>query len=337
LEKIWIDIRDKVCTKSSFGGLRKYLTRSKQTKYDLGENSKGNIYNAVNRICELRMSGRQWVFETDIENFFPSVNREILYSKLFPLRDNTIDNLIKQVLDTSVSNDSQLGELATLWNPELGVPQGGTLSPVLANLYLYEFDQVMEKHGFEMVRYVDDLIVLCVNEAEAKAAYDLSKSLLEKIGLSIHPLGVPSNGRIKTGIHSPGEKFDFLGLTFSPKTIMPKQAKFDLLKEKISNITDIKANKDVLVDVVKHINWCVKGWVNSYAFCNLQRDEHLVMIDRWVNNAVRRWMKFRGLIKDEANVSESAFRWLGVVSATDVRIDPILKNLKGVIQPRGEV
>lgn len=328
LERIWFDIRDKVCTKSSFGGIRKYSNKSGKPDYDLGESSKGNIYNAVKRICDLRAAGRQWVFETDIENFYPSVNREVLFSKLFPLRDDSINELIKNVLDTSVSNDSQLGELATLWNPDLGVPQGGTLSPVLANLYLHEFDQVMEKRGFEMVRYVDDLIVLCFSEVEAKEAYALSESLLKRLGLSIHELGASKNGRVKTGIHPPNEKFDFLGLTFTSKTILPKQAKFDLLKTKILDITDVKTNKDLLLDVIKYLNWSVKGWVNSYSFCNLQRDQDLELIDRWVNNAVRRWMRFRGLIKDEAHVSASAFKWLGIVSATEIRIDPILKFFK---------
>lgn len=241
------------------------------------------------------------------------------------MRDHTVDDLIKSSLDTSIKNNLELEELGSLWNPALGVPQGGTLSPIFANLYLYKFDQEMEKAGFQMVRYVDDLIVLCKDKAQATAAYELSKNLLEKLKLRIHELGKETNKRVKTNIHAPNERFDFLGLSFTPVTILPKQAKFDSLKEKIMEITDVKGNEEKLPSIIQSLNWCLRGWANSYEFCNLQKTDHLKIIDGWVDHYVRQWMRLRGLIRKESDISPDAFGWIGLISAMNFKIDPVLK------------
>jgi RNA-directed DNA polymerase len=160
LDRIWKDIRSHVYIETSFGGIRQYKIRSRRTSQTspLDSNDRRCVKSAVKRILDLRAQGYGWVFETDIENFFPSIDRTKLFDFLHNLlRDFSIDALIQSALDTSVANAQELGKLAELWDPTSGVPQGGILSPILANLYLYNHDKSLSDLGF---RLVDDLVIL---------------------------------------------------------------------------------------------------------------------------------------------------------------------------------
>ena len=75
----------------------------------------------------------------------------------------------------------------TTWTPEQGSPQGAVISPLLANIYLHPVDIAMTEAGHEMVRYADDIVVLCRNEAEAEAALKRLQDLTRSRGLTLHP------------------------------------------------------------------------------------------------------------------------------------------------------
>jgi len=115
------------------------------------------VYAAARRIIELREQGYHFVFETDIESFFPSIDRERLLSRLLPrLPDDSLDDMIQAAISTEIANAAEFPGLSELWNPNAGVPQGGVLSPILANFYLSPFDEMLTSKGFKLVRYVDD-------------------------------------------------------------------------------------------------------------------------------------------------------------------------------------
>lgn len=331
LDRIWKDIRHKVHTEVSFGGIRKYKIQSRRHTIEVkkgGEDEPKSVLNAAKRIVELREKDYNWVFETDIENFFPTVDRGKLFAELFPmLRDNSINHLIESALDTSIANAAQLGLLSNLWDPTIGVPQGGVLSPMLANFYLFEHDKILIDAGFHLIRYVDDLVILTQSEQQARAAYRTCKLALEEIGLKIHPLGLNSNGRIKTNIRAPSESFDFLGLTFYSNSIRPMQRKFDSLHERLMQITETQGRKDSLFTVIQQVNWCVRGWVKAYDFCNLSR-RHLELIDQQAAFFIRRWLQRRGIIAKINKLDNEAYGWLGIERAQDIFINPILKPVK---------
>ena len=330
LNRIWKDIRHKVHTEVSFGGVRKYKIRPiRQTEIrQAGKEEPKSVLNAAKRIVELREKGYNWVFETDIENFFPSIDRGNLFAELFPmLRDESINHLIESALVSSVANAAQLGPLSNLWDPTIGVPQGGVLSPMLANFYLFEHDKILIDAGFQLIRYVDDLVVLTKSEERARAAYQICKFALEKIGLKIHTFGLKSNDRIKTNIRSPSESFDFLGLTFYSNSIRPMKNKFDSLRERLMQITETRGRKDSLFSIIQHVNWCVRGWVKAYDFCNLSPRD-LELIDQQVSFFVRRWLQLKRIISKINKLDNEAYRWLGIELAQDIFINPILKPVK---------
>jgi retron-type reverse transcriptase len=87
----------------------------------------------------------------------------------------------------------------------IGTPQGGVISPLLANIYLHYFDERMAELGYEVVRYADDFLVLCEDEEEAKEAITHVKEILDALELTLHSE--------KTKIKNFSEGVDFLGFT----------------------------------------------------------------------------------------------------------------------------
>lgn len=158
---IWIHLRNHVYSKVSFGGIRSYRVRRTQEKRST--DAKKNVEAAARRILELRAAGHTHTFETDIRSFFPSLDKDRLLDKLkSALPDDTILDLLSAAISTEIDNPEEIERrgLSECWDVDRGVPQGGVLSPLLANFYLGDFGRSMTQDGFKMVRYVDDLVVL---------------------------------------------------------------------------------------------------------------------------------------------------------------------------------
>lgn len=109
--------------------------------------------------------------------------------------------LIEAFLESEVHDGEQ-----TL-KPTGGTPQGGVISPLLANIFLNPLDHLLEEQGFEMVRYADDFVILCGTEEQAEKALEVVGSWTKVQGLTLHPQ--------KTKIIEESEgSFDFLGYCF---------------------------------------------------------------------------------------------------------------------------
>jgi len=154
--------------------------------------------------------GYEWVVDADLMAFFDTVDHEKLIAALNEeIADGSVLNLITRILKAGVS----LPETGQVEATELGTPQGGPLSPLMANVYLHRFDERMVEAGFGLVRYADDFVVFARSEGEAAAALTLAREVLEgELGLTLHPE--------KTRVVSAAEGFEFLGFHYyrDPKT-----------------------------------------------------------------------------------------------------------------------
>ena len=127
-------------------------------------------------------AGYCWVYESDIKNFFDSVNLDRLRDRLNAIYHG--DPLVECIINWMQAPVSFQGQTIERKN---GLPQGSPLSPLMANLMLDDFDSDMQAAGFFLIRFADDFIVLCKNPEQAEKAEQAAIKSLEEHGLSLHP------------------------------------------------------------------------------------------------------------------------------------------------------
>ena len=148
--------------------------------------------------------GYTWVVDADIRSFFDSVDHETLIDAVAEeVADGRILKLIRQILKSGV----QLPSVHGIEPTDKGTPQGGPVSPLLANIFLHVFDERMVKAGYGLVRYADDWVVFAKSESEARQALEKARQILEgDLGLMLHPE--------KTRVVSVASGFEFLGFHY---------------------------------------------------------------------------------------------------------------------------
>ncbi|MCK4617596.1 hypothetical protein KAT45_01710 [Candidatus Aerophobetes bacterium] len=154
---------------------------------------------AIARVEKYLKRGYQWVLEVDIEKFFDSVNQKKLIDLVAEeIADGRVLRLIQSFLRCGVMEDMQV-EYRTA-----GTPQGGVISPLLANIYLHPYDERMTQEGYKAVRFADDIVILCRSRTEAEKALRRTREILEG------ELSLKLNSQ-KTKITHKRKTFEFLG------------------------------------------------------------------------------------------------------------------------------
>ena len=146
-------------------------------------------------------AGYRWVYESDIEDFFDSVNLQRLRGRLAAIYGD--DPLVDAIIDWMSADVQFQGEIIQRKN---GLPQGAPLSPLMANLMLDDFDSDMEKAGFHLIRFADDFIILCKDPETANAAGAAAQRSLQEHGLTLNS--------DKTHITALDDGFKYLGYLF---------------------------------------------------------------------------------------------------------------------------
>lgn len=210
--------------------------------------------NALQCVEELLNAGNVFVVDVDLKSYFDTIPKDKLLEVIkTKISDGALLRLISKYLDQSV-----MSELAT-WTPDDGVPQGAVLSPLLANAYLNPLDHLMAESGFEMVRYADDMVILCRTFDEAQKAMELLTKWVEGAGLTLHPT--------KTQIVDSRQKsFGFLGYSFRGRFRFPRDKNHRKLMNKIRELTK-RSNGHSLESIVDKLNPMLQGWFNYFRHC----------------------------------------------------------------------
>ena len=231
--------------------------------------------------------GRQFVFEADIKDFFGSISHDKLMQLVERrVSDRRVLKLLRGWLTVGVLVNGVHTESVT------GTPQGGVISPLLANIFLHAFDTAWAVQGTgELVRYADDFVVLCMSRSQAEQAHERARVLLSELGLDLHP----DKTRV-VDLREGREGFDFLGCHFrarmsgklwEQKRIVryflhrwPSARSMKRARLRIGALTSRKHVGDDLPVIIGDLNQFLRGWGNYFRTGNAA--EKFVQLDRHV-------------------------------------------------------
>jgi RNA-directed DNA polymerase len=223
---------------------------------------------------ELR-TGKTMVVDADLKSYFDTIPKDRLMARVEQrISDSAMLKLIRGFLDQGVMEDGKY------WEPEAGTPQGGVISPLLANLYLDPLDTLMEEAGVSMIRYADDFVLMCRNRDEADKALATVRAWCEAEGLTLHP---DKTKLVDMSVYQ--GRFDFLGYTFyrSPKRFsrLIRDKSLDKITAKLRKLTPRNSGK-CMKEIVKKLNQTLRGFYNyfkqaSLTACLVELDAHLRM------------------------------------------------------------
>jgi RNA-directed DNA polymerase len=238
-----------------------------------------NGQQAVKQVQSIIKTGRRFTVDVDLSKFFDRVNHDLLMTHLgYKVKDKRLLKLIKRYLRAGVIDNQFYSESRE------GVPQGGPLSPLLANIMLDPLDKELEKRGHKFARYADDFTILVKSpRAGERVLSSISRFLNNRLKLTVNT--------VKSHVVKTSES-KFLGFTFKrgriqwhPKTLL----KF---KQQVRRLTNRNWGVSMHYQLFK-ISQYLRGWINYFGIANSY--QQCVDLDHWIRRRVRMayWRQWR--------------------------------------------
>jgi group II intron reverse transcriptase/maturase len=270
-----------------------------------------NCHQAVERVLELHRQGHTHVLDADIKGFFDNIPHAVIMAGVAAeVADGNILQIVERFLKAGVMEEGAFQPT------RLGTPQGGVISPLLANIALNRLDWHLNDAGFRFVRYADDFVVLCRTEAEVKEAHERVTQHLAQVGLTL--------SAEKTKLTQFRDGFAFLGFAISSWTVTMRPKSVEKFKTKIRELTPRHHNLDQ--QVVKKVNAVVRGTANYFATSFSSIADRFRGLDRWIRMRIRAMKYKRKSRADNWRLRRKHLNHLGFVFLTAARAPPTVAS-----------
>jgi group II intron reverse transcriptase/maturase/CRISPR-associated endonuclease Cas1 len=240
-------IKDKIVQKVLYDSLNPYFDKLFSDKSYAYRADKSPL-RAINRATDFLNKKYLYIFKSDIDNFFETIDQDILLSLLSrDISDKSIIRLVSLFIQVGGFRDMEYS------SHELGIHQGDILSPLLSNIYLNEMDKFLESKDISFVRYGDDFVILCKSKNKIYKIERELKKFIKTLKLSLNSQ--------KTSITHISNGFDFLGVEFRGRN---RAILNDRLQKSISKIIKISKSKLGFMEFIKELNGYLLALRNYY-------------------------------------------------------------------------
>ncbi|MAP17905.1 MAG: RNA-dependent DNA polymerase [Aurantimonas sp.] len=282
-------------TPYSFGGIQG--KRGSQKERAARADSVSAVPAAIQAVLKEIGAGARFVASADIRSFFTRISKDAVTEIVgAAVNDAELMVLFRHAINVELSNMAQLRDKARDFPIEdIGVAQGNSLSPLLGNIILADFDRLMNEGDCRCIRYIDDFIILAPTKKAATARLRKATSLLAALGMELSP-----EKSSKGGI-SIDEGFDFLGINLCPGAVRPSSKAREKLLRTVQSAFDesLKAMRGIehgqpfgressLSSTLKRVDGIIDGWGKHYWFCN--DHQTLKNLDHRIEGFIRRYL-----------------------------------------------
>ena len=236
---------------------------------------------AIQKVKKYAEEGYTTAVEIDLSKYFDTLNHELLMNMVREeVRDKRVTDLIKKYLKSGVFAEGLLVKT------EEGSPQGGPLSPLLANIYLNKYDQEMTRRGVKVIRYADDIVILAKSKRAGERLLESSKRYLEgklKLKLNTEKSKVVSVYAIRN--------FKFLGFALGKGKngiyIRAHAKSLKKAKQKLKELTSRSQGRNVRV-VMRNVKVYIRGWLGYFGIASMKTT--MQEWDGWLRRRIRMYI-----------------------------------------------
>ena len=252
-----------------------------------------SVETACGQVEQYLSEGKVWVVDLDIEKCYDSIPHQPLIDRVAQrVADGKVLDLIRRFLKSGVMEEMQVRYETT------GTPQGGIVSPVLANIFLHDLDVALQTRGTAWVRYADDVVALCQSREEAEQVLEFIREVLHGMGLKLSP--------DKTRIVHFDEGFDYLGWHYQGTKRWPRKKSVDKLRTRIRAMTR-RNRPGSLYSICAELAPLQRGWFNFFRNGNCQGT--FGMLDKWLRRRLRSLLRRRTKRPGLSRVGCDTHRW----------------------------
>lgn len=314
-------------TPYSFGGIRSPRRAGGQKQ----GSQLSAVPAAIKAVLDQVAQGAKFVATADISAFFTRIPKANVFAIIEQAIGDDLEFLafVRDTVHVELENLAELKSVANEFPTEdIGVAQGNSLSPLLGNIVLAEFDQTLNQGDYRCIRYIDDFIILAPTQKAANARLRQAKQMLGSLGMNL------SNEKSSNTAFPLNQGFEFLGISICPGLIRPANKAQARLAEAVERtLRDAEKamiglkngnaflHDQSLINVLKRLDGMLSGWRKHYWFCN--DGQVFANLDAYVD---QRLSKFLAAYSDVRSALDPRYRrqLLGITQLVEINREPFV-------------